>query len=108
MVPLTNLSRAYVVMAHLNEAAKDAGFKDYNVGIYPRGNGELFFYVHGIGATVENCFLKGIETSTDDNFAERAEKFRDYWLGLMAEAKASNAVRIAELKAELAKLEGRA
>lgn len=108
MVPLTNLSRAYVVMAHLNEAAKDAGFKDYNAGIYPHESGELFFYVRGIGASVENCFLKGIETSTDDNFAERAEKFRDYWLGLIAKAKASNEVRITELKAELARLEGRA
>ena len=108
MENLTNLSRAYDLMAQLSDAAKDAGFNDYNVGIYPRENGELFFCVHGIGATVENCFLKGIEASADDAFAERAEKFRDYWLGLMEKAKASNAVRIAELKAELARLAGRA
>lgn len=108
MVQLTNLSRAYDVMAQLSDAAKDAGFNDYNVGIYPRGNGELFFCVHGIGATVENCFLKGIETDEPDDFRKKAEEFRAYWLGLMETAKASNAVRIAELKAELARLEGRA
>lgn len=108
MVSLTNLSRAYIIMAHLSDAAVAAGFKHVSAAIGPELNGELFFSIRGIGAPAEKCFLRGIETSTDDNFSERAEKFRDYWLDLIEKAKESNADRIAELKAELARLEGRA
>lgn len=108
MVPLTNLSRAYNIMAHLNEAAAAAGIKHVSAAIGPEQNGELFFSIRGVGAPAEKCFLIGIETSTDDNFAERAERFRDYWLDLIEKSKDTNAVRIAELKAELARLEGRA
>ena len=108
MVQLTNLTRAYDVMAQLSDAAEAAGFKDFSAGIYPRYNGELFFSIHGIGATAEKCFLRGIDAAIDDTFVSRAEDFRAYWLDLIEKAKESHAVRIAELKAELARLEGRA
>ena len=108
MVQLTNLSRAYDVMAQLSDAAAAAGFKDFSAGIYPDHNGQLFFSIHGIGADVDKCFLRGIDAAIDDTFIQRAEDFRAYWLGIIEKAKETNAVRIAELKAELARLEGRA
>lgn len=108
MVQLTNLSRAYDVMAHLSDAAAAAGFKNVSAAIGPEQNGELFFSIRGIGAPADKCFLRGIESAFDDTFIKRAEEFRAYWLDIIEKAKDTNAVRIAELKAELAKLEGRA
>lgn len=108
MVKLTNLSRAYDVMAQLSDAAAAAGFKNVYTGITPGHNGELFFSIRDIGASADKCFLRGIDAAIDDTFIQRAEDFRAYWLGIIEKAKETNAVRIAELKAELARLEGRA
>lgn len=107
MVQLTNLSRAYDVMANLAETAKDAGFA-YSAMITPECGGELYFNVSGIGGEIGRRFLRGIDAAIDDTFISRAEEFRAYWLSLMETAKETNAVRIAELKAEIARLEGRA
>ena len=49
-----------------------------------------------------------IETEDASIFKQKIEVFRAYWEDLMRKEKESNATRIAELKAELAKLEGRA
>ena len=106
MVQLSNLSRAYVVMENLSDAAKAAGF-NYTAIITPESGGELYFKVSDIGGELGKSFLRTLEDPPYD-FIKRAEEFRAYWLGLMETAKASNAVRIAELKAELARLEGRA
>ena len=108
MVQLTNLSRAYDVMAQLSDAAAAAGFKDFSAGIYPDNNGEVFFFIHGIGLPADKCFLRGIDAAIDDTFISRAEEFRAYWLDIIEKAKDTNAVRIAQLKAEIARLEGRA
>ena len=107
MENLTNLSSAYDVMAHLALTAQAAGFH-YTTMISIERGGELYFKVPDIGAQLGKCFLHSIETDEPDDFRKKAEEFRAYWLGLMETAKASNAVRIAELKAELARLEGRA
>ena len=40
-------------------------------------------------------------------FAQKIEVFKAYWVNLMQETKDTNAARIAALKAELAKLEGK-
>lgn len=108
MVQLTNLSRAYDVMAQLAETAEAAGFKNYTTMISPENGGALYFKVPDIGAELGRAFLRGIETESPDTFIRKAEEFRTYWLDLMEKAKETNAARIAELKAELAKLEGRA
>lgn len=108
MVQLTNLSRAYDVMAQLSDAAAAAGFKNVSAAIGPEQNGELFFSILGIGAPAGNCFLLGMGTDDPDTFCKKAETFRAYWLDLIERAKGTNAVRIAELKEELARLEGRA
>jgi hypothetical protein len=108
MVHLTNLSRAYDLMVQLSDAAAAAGFKNVSAAIGPEKNGEIFFSIRGIGAPAGNCFLRGMETDDPDTFYKKAETFRAYWLDLIETAKETNAVRIAQLKAEIARLEGRA
>lgn len=107
MVQQNTLARAYDVMIDLAGQASAAGL-NYSAMISPEHGGELYFCVRHIGAEIGRCFLRGMETEDTDNYIKQAEDFRRYWAQLILAAQGRKAQEIAELKARLAELEGRA
>lgn len=102
-----NIMRAYTLLLDLSNYAKDRGL--HPTTLIDEGNdGELYFKVNDIGAELGRAFLKDINTEEASIFNQKAEVFRAYWMELIDKAEKTNAARINELKAELAKLEGRA
>lgn len=102
-----NLELAYATMQALEQKAKDAGLH-CSALISSDDKGELYFKVEDIGGELGKAFLKGFDTTDEAIFQEKIAAFDTYWSDLMKQAKETHAVRIAELKEELAKLEGRA
>jgi len=102
-----NLMLAFRVMQDLKATAKACALRPTTM-LTDDNDGDFYFYVHDIGAELGRCFLKDITTEEASIFAQKAEVFRTYWTELMHNAKDTNAAKIAALKAELAKLEGRA
>ena len=103
-----NLMLAFRLLNDLSEVAKENGFTPGGL-IDEQNGGQLYFNLSGtVGAVGGPCFLRGITTENNEDFAEKAESFRIAWVDFITNKKTSVDMRIKELKAELAELERRA
>lgn len=100
----SNLMLAYDTMRHLHNLATGAGLKCTAI-ICNDHDGELFFSIDG--AQPSTYFLRDINTEEASIFKQKNDQFLADWEMQIADGKAVVAARIAELKAELAKLEGK-
>ena len=101
-----NLMLAYRTLCDLEKVAHENNLPSVSM-ITEEGCGKVPFFLSGVNCGMNYC-VTHIETEDASIFAQKIEVFRAYWENIMAKEKESNATRIAELKAELAKLEGRA
>ena len=101
-----NLMLAYRTLCDLEKVAHENSLPSVSM-ITEEGCGKVSFFLSGVNCGQNYC-VTHIETEDASIFAQKIEVFRAYWENIMAKEKESNATRIAELKAELAKLEGRA
>lgn len=103
----SNLMLAYNTLQHLTKLAKANGYDPYGM-IDDEDNGHLYFNLrHTVGQLGGVCFLRDIDTEEASIFAQKAEVFRTYWEKYIGDKRNADAKRIAELKEELAKLEGK-
>lgn len=103
-----NLMLAFRTLCDLEKVAREKAVPSVSM-ITEENNGELSFFVRGIPTSKPDEFcVTDIMTEDASIFEQKIATFKAYWLDLMTKEKENNAARIAELKAELAKLEGRA
>lgn len=102
-----NLMLAYRTLCDLEKVAHENNISSVSM-ITEEDGGEVSFFIRGISCPGGAYHVTDIETEDASIFAQKIKVFRAYWTKLMAKEKESNTARIAELKAELAKLEGRA
>lgn len=103
----SNLMLAYCTLQRLAKLAKEKGLEATTM-IDEENNGQLYFNLrHTVGLVGGNCFLRDINTEEASIFTQKAETFRVFWEKFIEEKGDANAKRIAELKEELAKLEGK-
>lgn len=101
-----NLMLAFRTLCDLEDVAKDCNLRTCSM-ITEEQNGRLTFFLTDIATSGDVYRVPDIMTEEASIFAQKIEVFKAYWVNLMQEAKDTNAARIAALKAELAKLEGK-
>ena len=100
-----NLMLAYRTLCDLEKVAHENNLPSVSM-ITEEGCGKVSFFLSGVNCGMNYC-VTHIETEDASIFAQKIEVFKAYWVKLMQETKDTNAARIAALKAELAKLEGK-
>lgn len=101
-----NLMLAFRTLCDLEQVAKDCNLRTCSM-ITEEQNGRLTFFLSDIATKGDVYRVPDIMTEEASIFAQKIEVFKAYWVNLMQETKDTNAARIAALKAELAKLEGK-
>ena len=101
-----NLMLAFRTLCDLEDVAKKSNLYTVSM-ITEEKNGRLTFFLPDVKNENDEYEVTDITTEEASIFAQKIEVFKAYWLKFMQEAKDTNAARIAALKAELAKLEGK-
>ena len=101
-----NLMLAFRTLCDL-EAIAHANHLDSVSMITEENDGKFTFFINGVPTEPNAYRVTDITTEEASIFAQKIEVFKDYWTDIMQKEKESNTAKIAALKAELAKLEGR-
>ena len=101
-----NLMLAFRTLCDLEQVAKDCNLRTCSM-ITEEQNGRLTFFLSDISVNGEVYRVPDIMTEEASIFAQKIEVFKAYWSEIMAKEKDAHTARIAALKEELAKLEGK-
>lgn len=102
-----NLMLAFRTLCDLERVAHEDKLRAISM-ITEEHNGRLTFFLESVKTTVPcDHEVTDIMTEEASIFAQKIAAFKAYWEQIMAKEKATNAGRIAALKEELAKLEGK-
>jgi len=101
-----NLMLAFRTLCDLEAVAKKSNLLPVSM-ITEEKNGRLTFFLPDVKTADGEYEVTDITTEEASIFAQKIEVFKAYWAGIMAKEADTHAARIAALKAELAKLEGK-
>lgn len=99
-----NLMLAFRTLCDLENVAKDCNLRTCSM-ITEEQNGRLTFFLSDIATNGDVYRVPDIMTEEASIFAQKIEVFKAYWV--MAKESDTHAARIAALKEELARLEGK-
>lgn len=101
-----NLMLAFRTLCDLEAVAKKSNLYTVSM-ITEEKNGRMTFFLPDVKTANGEHEVTDITTEEASIFAQKIEVFKAYWAGVMANEADTHAARIAALKAELAKLEGK-
>lgn len=101
-----NLMLAFRTLCDLEKIAHDTNLRSVSM-ITEEKNGNLTFFIDGVRSNGTDYIVTDIMTEEESIFAQKIAAFKAYWEQIMAKEKDAHTARIAALKAELAKLEGK-